>query len=145
MHGEEQAELLAAQVEEQAQQLPELEHTLLQAQTAANNQRTSVTQVQQRIQVLAAEQRSIEEQFRQASTRRERLGADRNAMAAPDETRLQELQDQCEAAQEAAAVADARLQELQEALPQRDDARRAQQQVVNAESCLLYTSPSPRD
>ncbi|MBK9345425.1 MAG: chromosome segregation protein SMC [Burkholderiales bacterium] len=134
LHGEEQAELLAAQVEEQAQQLPELEHTLLQAQTAANNQRTSVTQVQQRIQVLAAEQRSIEEQFRQASTRRERLGADRNAMAAPDETRLQELQDQCEAAQEAAAVADARLQELQEALPQRDDARRAQQQVVNAES-----------
>jgi chromosome segregation protein len=134
LHGEEQTELLAAQVEDQAQQLPEIEHSLLKAQTAANEQRTSVTQVQQRIQVLAAEQRSIEEQFRQASSRRERLGADRNAMASPDEARLEQLQEQRDAAQEAAAVADARLQELQEALPQRDDARRAQQQVVNTES-----------
>ncbi|MFZ2328052.1 MAG: AAA family ATPase, partial [Rhodoferax sp.] len=76
--GDEQTELLSAQVEEQAQQLPELEDALLAAQTAANNQRGAVMQVQQQIQVLAAEQRSIEEQFRQVSTRRERLVVDRN-------------------------------------------------------------------
>jgi len=132
--GDEQTELLSAQVEEQAQQLPELEDALLAAQTAANNQRGSVMQVQQQIQVLAAEQRSIEEQFRQVSTRRERLVVDRNGLAAPDEARLQDLELQLAQAQETAAVADARLQELQETLPQRDEARRAQQQTVNDES-----------
>ena len=63
-----------------------------------------VAQVQQQIQVLAAEQRSIEEQSRGLGSRRERLGADRNALAAPDEVRLQNLQDQREDAQEAAEV-----------------------------------------
>jgi hypothetical protein len=54
--------------------------------------------VQQQIQVLAAEQRSIEEQSRQLDTRRERLGADRNALAAPDEARLLNLRSQLAAA-----------------------------------------------
>ena len=132
--GDEQTELLSAQVEEQAQQLPDLEDALTAAQSAANDQRGSVMQVQQQIQVLAAEQRGIEEQFRQVSTRRERLAVDRNALAAPDEARLQDLELQLADAQEAAAVADARLHELQDMLPQRDEARRTQQQTVNDES-----------
>nr|WP_315490863.1 chromosome segregation protein SMC [uncultured Rhodoferax sp.] len=132
--GDEQTELLSAQVEEQAQQLPELEDALSVAQSAANDQRGSVMQVQQQIQVLAAEQRGIEEQFRQVTTRRERLAVDRNALAPPDEARLHELQAQLDEAQEAAAIADARLQELQDMLPQRDEARRTQQQTVNDES-----------
>src|SRR5512141_677106 len=85
---EEQAALLAAQVEEQAQQLPELEEALRQAQARANEQRALVAQVQQQIQVLAADQRHIEEQSRQLNLRREKLAADRNALAAPDEARL---------------------------------------------------------
>jgi len=132
--GEEQTELLAAQVEEQAQQLPELEDAVTAAQTAANDQRGSVMQVQQQIQVLAAEQRSIEEQSRQLTTRSERLTADRNALGAPDEARLLNLQEQLEASQESLAVAEARLQDLQEAVPQLDEARRNQQQAVNDES-----------
>jgi len=132
--GDEQAELLAAQVEEQAQQLPELEDALASAQTAANDQRAQVAQVQQQIQVLAAEQRSIEEQFRQASQRHERLTGDRSTLAAPDESRLRMLEDELAVAQENAAVAEARLHELQDALPQRDEARRNQQNTVNAES-----------
>jgi chromosome segregation protein len=134
MLGDEQTELLSAQVEEQAQQLPDLEDKLNAAQTAANDQRGSVMQVQQQIQVLAAEQRGIEEQFRQVSARRERLEADRNALAPPDEDRLLVLQAQSDEAQDAAVVAGARLQELQETLPQRDESRRIQQQTVNQES-----------
>ncbi|MBX9818736.1 MAG: chromosome segregation protein SMC, partial [Burkholderiaceae bacterium] len=132
--GEEQTELLAAQVEEQALQLPELEDAVTRAQTTANDQRSTVTQVQQQIQVLAAEQRNIEEQSRQLSTRRDRLMADRNALSAPDEARLVNLQEQLEAAQEANQIADARLQDLQESVPQLDDARRTQQHTVNDES-----------
>ena len=132
--GEEQSELLAAQVEEQAQTLPDLEDALRLAQKVANEQRASVSQVQQQIQVLAAEQRSIEEQSRQLSGRRDKLSADKSALAAPDETRLASLQSQLAQAQENASVADARLHELQDGLPLLDDARRAQQQLANAES-----------
>ncbi len=132
--GEEKNELLAAQLEEQSQALPDLEEALRQAQNRANEQRSSVGQVQQQIQVLAAEQRSIEEQTRQLQLRRERLTADKNALAAPDEARLQNLQTQLAEAQETATVSDARLQELQEQVPQLDEARRSQQEAVNNES-----------
>jgi chromosome segregation protein len=137
MLGEEKTELLAAQVEDQAQQLPDLEEALRVAQKNANEQRASVAQVQQQIQVLAAEQRSIEEQSRQLGGRRERLSADRNALAAPDEARLLNLQSQLDQAQELSAVAEARLFELQDEVPQLDDARRTRQQAVNTESARL--------
>jgi chromosome segregation protein len=134
IEAQEKAMLLAAQVEEQAQALPDLEEALRQAQVKANEQRAGVGQVQQQIQVLAADQRNIEEQSRQLNMRREKLAADRNALAAPDEVRLNNLREQLATAQESASVADARLQELQEQVPQLDDDRRTRQQASNAES-----------
>ncbi len=125
---------LAAQVEDQAMALPDLEEALRQAQQKANEQRGSVGQVQQQIQVLAAEQRNIEEQSRQLTQRRERLQADRNALAAPDEQGLLELQAQLGEAEAAAEEAHARLEALQTQVPQLDEDRRHRQQVVNDES-----------
>lgn len=133
VEAEEKATLLAAQVEEQGLQLPDLEDAVRQAQSKSLEQRGAVTQVQQQIQVLAADQRNIEEQSRQLNQRRERLVADRNALAAPDEQRLQNLQAQLAAAQESAETADARLHELQEQVPALDEDRRAKQQDVNAQ------------
>ncbi|MBK9443453.1 MAG: chromosome segregation protein SMC [Comamonadaceae bacterium] len=135
--GEEKTELLAAQVQDQAEQLPELEENLRATQRAANEQRASVAQVQQQIGVLAAEQRSISEQSRQLGTRRERLLQDRQALSAPDETRLASQQDQLVQAQEAADVAQARQAELQHSAPALDESRRQQQQLVNVESARL--------
>ena len=132
--GDEQAELLAVQVEEQAEQIPDLEEVLHQAQSAANRQRDAVVQIQQQIQVLGAEQRGTEAQIRQLQQRHERLSTERKALVAPDAERLEELEFELEAAQESAVVAEARLQELQELLPARDEARRVQQQKVNHES-----------
>lgn len=134
VEAEEKAAILAAQVEEHDLQLPGLEDALNQAQAKATEQRAGVAQVQQQIQVLAADQRNIEEQSRQLNQRRERLLADRNALAAPDEQRLANLQAQLAAAQESAGTADARLHELQDQVPQLDEERRAQQQAVNSES-----------
>ncbi|MBK6868796.1 MAG: chromosome segregation protein SMC [Burkholderiales bacterium] len=125
---------LAAQLEEQQGALPDLEEALRGAQAKSAEQRSAVGQVQQQIQVLAAEQRGIEEQARQLNTRRDKLSADKNALAAPDEQRLLNLQAQLGSAQEAAEITDARLQELQDSVPQLDDARRAAQQAVNSES-----------
>ena len=124
--GAEQSELLAAQVEDQAGQLPELEDAFRLAQRSANDQRASVAQVQQQIQVLA-----VEEQARQLGSRLDRLQADRNALAAPDESRLRHLEDQLAQASDAATLAQSSLQELQDALPELETQRRRQQQDVN--------------
>ena len=131
---EEQAITLAAQLEEHDARLPDLEEAQQRAQDAANTQRTAVTQVQQQIQVLAADQRNIDDQVRQLSQRAERLESDQRALAAPDEARLQDVAEQLAAAQEAASEAEARLHELQETVPQLDDDRRTRQQAVNTES-----------
>jgi chromosome segregation protein len=135
--GQQQQAELAAQLEEQSAALPALEEAWHQARQRADEQRASVVQVQQQIQVLAAEQRSLDEQMRQLQQRRDRLVADRNALAAPDEARLQNLQAQLQQAREAAEVAEARLHELQDGVPQLDEARRQQQQSVNTEAARL--------
>ena len=134
MDAEEKAELLAAQVEEQAMQMPELEEALRQSQLRSSEQRASVVQVQQQIQVLAAEQRNIDEQSRQLDGRQERLRTDRNALAAPDEARLNNLKAQLDEAQESAEMAEARHVELQDSVPQLDEERRERQQTVNTEN-----------
>ena len=134
IQAEEQAELLAAQSEDQAGQLPALEEALRAAQSKANEQRSSVGQVQQQIQVLAADQRNIEEQSRTLGLRHERLTADKNALNAPDEARLVNLNTQFAAAKEAQDEAEARLHELTDSVPQLDEDRRNKQQAVNTES-----------
>ncbi len=134
MDAEEKAELLAAQVEEQAMQMPELEEALRQSQLRSSEQRAAVVQVQQQIQVLAAEQRNIDEQSRQLDGRQERLRTDRNALAAPDEARLNNLKAQLDEAQESAEMAEARHVELQDSVPQLDEERRERQQAVNTEN-----------
>jgi chromosome segregation protein len=134
---EEQAELLAAQLEEHDARLPGLEDARRRAQAEADAQRAAVAQVQQQIQLLAAEQRHIEEQRRQLTLRGERLRGDRQALAEPDESQLDDLRAQLAAAQDAGAEAEARLQDLQDTAPQRDDDRRARQQDANVESARL--------
>ncbi|MCY7371131.1 MAG: chromosome segregation protein SMC [Polaromonas sp.] len=131
---EEKDAILAAQTEEHAAELPELEETLRQTQAQANTQRIGVGQVQQQIQVLAADQRNIEEQSRALTLRHERLGADRNALNAPDEARLSGLAVQLTDAQQAQTLLEARLHELTDSVPQLDEDRRARQQTVNLES-----------
>ena len=134
IEGEEKAELLSAQSEEQHAQLPALEETLRNAQAKANEQRAGVAQVQQQIQVLAADQRNISEQSRSLSLRLEKLTTDRNALNAPDEARLVNLTSQFESVQESQLAAVARLHELTDSVPQLDEDRRTRQLAVNTES-----------
>ena len=131
---EEQAELGAAQAEEQAMRLPDTEDAVRAAQARASAQRSLVAQVQQQISVLAADSRNIEEQSRQGRTRRERLHAERRTLAAPDLRRLDELRAQSAAADEVRELAEGRLHALQEQAPALEEQRRSQQQVSNAEA-----------
>jgi chromosome segregation protein len=133
MSAEEQAEILAAQIEDQAAQLPTFEDAHRHALSQANAQRQTVTTVQQGIQVLAAEQRSVDEQSRQLNQRRDKLGADRQSLAMPDEAKLADLQAQLAEASDAHEEAAARLEEWQAQTPVLDDERRQRQHTLNTE------------
>ena len=134
MAAEEQAEILAAQAEELAGNIPALEDAVRAATQRANNQRGAAQQVQQQIQLLAAESRSIDEQSRQFTMRRERLVAERQGLAATDDARLTDLRAQWEAGQEELAVLEARLGELTETVPTLDEQRKARQDDANAQA-----------
>jgi chromosome segregation protein len=134
---DEQAAVLAARAEEQGHTLPTLEEAVRAAQNTANQQRGTVAQVQQQIQVLAAESRSVEEQQRALKGRREKLGSERQALQAPDGSKLDGLKADEAAAAQAQQVADARLHELQDQVPTLDEQRRAAQLAVNSESGRL--------
>jgi len=130
---EEQGEVLAGQAEEFAASLPTLEDAVRAAQNQSNQQRGVVAGVQQQIQVLATESRNIEDQRRQLRTRRERLAGERGQLAAPDTDKLADLKQQFGVAEEAQAVSEARLQQLNEQVPELDEARRTQQDLVNTQ------------
>ena len=131
---EKHAELLAAQLAEQQDKLPELEKALGQARARANAQQARVAQLQQQLQVLAAEQRHVDEQLRGAGLRHDRLATDRNALKVPDMAHLGSLDVQLTQAREAHAAARVSVEQLTEAVPQCDAARRIAQRTANAES-----------
>ena len=132
-HGATEAAVLQAQLEEQSHQLPDLEDALRTAQAEANAQRSSVATVQQQIQVLAAQQRGIEEQSRQLQTRLEKLRQDHNAISVVDENRLLELGLEAQTAVDGAAQAQTDLHSLQENAPLLDAARQTAQSHANTE------------
>ena len=132
-----QAELQAEQSSEQQLQLPTLEDAVRGAHGTSSQQRAAVAQVQQQIQVLAADSRNVEEQSRQLRTRREKLGAEERGLSAPDMVRLAGLKDQHSAAAVQAQSSEGRLQELATQLPTLDAQRRQAQEAVNTESSKL--------
>ena len=134
---DEQAEVLHAQAEEQGGQLPTLEDAVRSAQAASNQQRNAVTQVQQQIQVLAADSRSVEEQSRALKLRQERLNSEHKGLQLPDMARLQALTLQDSTASQHFEVAEARLHQLQDEVPTLDEQRRAAQEAVAREGGKL--------
>lgn len=134
---EDQAAGLHAQAEEQGVRLPGLEDALRAAQAASGRQRNAVSQVQQQIQVLAAEGRAIDEQRRGLRARRDRLAGERQGLQAPDLARLEALRLQETDASLRREQADAVLAELSEQLPALDEQRRAAQEAAARDAGTL--------
>ena len=131
---DEQAELLAAQAEEQAQQQPALDDALRAAQARSNEQRNQVAEVQQQIQLLAADSRNVDEQARALRSRREKLAGERQGLSAPDSARLATLKLSSGQAVEAHALVDGQLAALSDEVPALDEQRREQQEAANREA-----------
>jgi chromosome segregation protein len=134
---DEQAEVHAAQAEDQAALLPAAEERVRAAQSEAGAQRVNVVQVQQQIQLLAAESRNLVDQTRQLQARRERLVGERQALVLPEADRLDDLTQRSAAADEVGATAEARLHELQDELPRLDEQRREAAAGVQREAGQL--------
>ena len=131
---EKDAELSTAKLEEHQGQFSRLEQALGHAQAMANEQRSDLNQLRQQQQVLAAEQRHVQEQVRTVGSRHERLKLDHNSLGTPDPARLDSLNLQLAQARETQAVTQASVQELSKAAPQLDEARRVQQRTANTEA-----------
>jgi len=132
------AHLKSATLDEQAAtaaaQLPAAEETLREAQARSITQRAAVAQVQQQIQLLAAERRNLDEQTRALKARRERLAAERDGLKPPEVQRLADLQGASRRADETKTVAESQLQQLSDLVPTLDAQRRTQQESANRES-----------
>ncbi|MBE7418515.1 MAG: chromosome segregation protein SMC [Ideonella sp.] len=111
--------------------LPALEDAVRAAAERANAQRQAANEVQQQIQLLAADTRNLQEQMRALRTRRERLAAEAAELSPPDAQRLGALQQQVPQLEARQRDAEARLHELQEQLPALDQRRRAQNDESN--------------
>ena len=133
----EQVVVLQAQSEDHEAQMPQLEEAVRLAQSESAAQRQSVTLVQQQIQVLAAEQRNMQDAASQLQLRRERVTGDRNALSAPDEARLQQLQQQLAQALALQEQVQGQLADWSSRVPELDEGRRTQQQVLGQESARL--------
>ena len=114
---DEQAGRLAAQAQAQAQQQPALDNALRAAQARSNEQRDRVAEVQQQIQLLAADSRNVDEQVRSLRDRREKLAGERQGLGAPDSARLTALELSSGQAVEAHALLDAQLAALSDEVP----------------------------
>ena len=135
--GEEETGLLAAQAEEQAGRLPEFEDALRAAQAKANAQRQAVSQVQQQIQVLAAESRALDEQARSLRQRRERLDAQKASLNLPDLGAVDGLRERSAEADAILEDAQGRLTELADREPELDAERRRLTEAAQAETAKL--------
>ncbi|MBS0306223.1 MAG: chromosome segregation protein SMC [Proteobacteria bacterium] len=132
-----QVALLGGQLDAQALRLPELDDVLRAAQGRSNVQRNAVAQVQQQIQVLAAESRSVDEQTRALQQRRQRLAGERQGLQAPDLSRLAQLRAQEAEAVEQRETCDARLAELVDQGPALEEQRRESQATAAREAARL--------
>ena len=128
---------LQSDLNDKQERLPELEMAWSQARQQVQQQVEDVNQIQQQMKVLAAEQRGVQEQFRQIEQRLERLSSDSNALSAPDDNKLSQLQQQLDQANELSAHTQAQLDELEAMVDDIEASRRQAQDSANQESAKL--------
>jgi chromosome segregation protein len=134
---DDEATTLAAQAEDHGTQLPTFEEAVRAAQAKSNEQRSKVAEVQQQIQVLAADSRNVEEQSRSAKARRDKLASERQGLSAPDQVRLEELTNKSTASALALSQVEGRLASLTDDVPALDEQRRELQDKSNQHSGKL--------
>lgn len=133
----EQLSILEARLEEEREHVPSVELQWRSAQNGAEAQKTKVTEIQQQIQVLAADQRNLDEQDHQLELRSERLNSEHASLEVPDREHLNKLESDLSVAKANFENAESQMHELQERVPELDRARSEAQARSNQESAKL--------
>ena len=138
-------EQLDAQLATLSEGLPQSEQAWRDAREKSESQRQLVGDVQQRIQMLSADQRLLDEQTRQSTTRLDRLQAELHQLGGVDAAQLDALEKALKASEALLAQARDQLDGLEQQLPQTDEARRAAQLASNQEAARLTDLSAKRD
>lgn len=133
----EEADVRAAELEEVAvqtsQRLPEMEAQTRQGALDVAHLREAVLAVQQRISLGSASQRQTDQLIHQLSARRDRLEQERQGLAQPDAEKLTLGQETLSLLQARIHEAQAKLETVQQALPDADRQRQHNQALVQQE------------
>ncbi|WP_338763461.1 chromosome segregation protein SMC [Massilia sp. METH4] len=134
-------EELAAKVEEsrmlaeqKAELLPLLEGEWRAAQEKSTESRARIMGMQQQLELESAHQRNASNILASLATRRERLQQERNGLAMPDASHLENLRYQLEEKQQALEETGMQLDEALEQQPRLEEERRAAQAAVQGET-----------
>lgn len=131
---QELVERLKAEIESLSDSLSMLQDSQAQAQLKSQDQNKMVIGLQQGIQVLAAEQRGVQDQLNQTLTRVQKLHEDLIQIKAPDASRMEQAQSQLSAALAQAEEARQFLEALQTSLPSLESNRQSAQTLFNQET-----------
>lgn len=115
--------------EMQAERLPLAEARQAEAQTEVDRLRKEMAQIEQRLQVELTHRAHAQRSLQALAQRRERLTQEVMRQVAPDGATLEHKREQLASLEAAQQLAQERLRQLQEALPERD-ARRRQLQAT---------------
>ncbi len=134
-------EELAAKVEEakmvaeqKAELLPTLEQEWRAAQQSSTESRARIMQAQQQLELESAHQRNASNILSGLATRRERLQQEKNGLALPDSSHLENLRYQLEEKQQAQEELGMQLDEALDQQPAVEEERRAAQAAVQSET-----------
>ncbi len=121
-------------VQNKQDEMPALEESWRAAQLASTESRSKIMQVQQRIELESAHQRNASNILNNLSQRRERLAQEKNLLASPDTSQLDELKAQAEEKQMQLEQAQGELDTARENQPKLEQERREAQEAVNRET-----------
>src|SRR6185369_4364069 len=127
-------ETIGGELAGHAERVAALETALREAQEKSSTQRGAVTEVQQQIQVSAAEARGVDERWTQAEARRDRLAGEEKSLVAIAPGELESAQRSADAAAARHNAALAVVADWQARIPALDDERRTLQERVNDEA-----------
>ncbi len=114
--------------------LPAIEEAWRNAQLATSESRSKIQQVQQRIELESAHQRNASNILGNLTQRRERLAQEKNQLALPDTTHLNNLKAQVEEKAAQLEQAQSELSAARDMQPRLEQERRDAQETVNNET-----------
>ncbi len=131
------AEQAAESAQAQQDTLPALEQGWRESQLKSTESRARIMQMQQQIELESAHQRNASNILNSLAARKERLMQEKQGLATPDSTHLDNLSIQLEEKKQVLEELNMQLEEAQERLPTLDEQRKQAQQQVNQDAAEL--------